>query len=418
MDEMTRRSILAAGSVAGIAAAATQAVAASYGNPDEPPQGAINAQDNPTSLTIPGPHNDTLSGLFPTSVSPPPTDIGSMPQFWASFNNAQRRIQNGGWARQVTQENFPISKTIAGVDMRLAAGAIREMHWHQAAEWAFVTYGNCRITTLDPQGRPYVADVGPGDLWYFPAGSPHSLQGLGPDGTQFLICFDDGNQTEFDTLLLNEWFTHTPPEVLALNFGVPAETFKNIPLHDLYIFQSQLPGALSADQLAARGSAGEPPNPFTFKMASGPVAKQTKGGKVQIVDSTTFKASKTIAAALVTVKPGGMREMHWHPNADEWQYYIKGKGEMTVFNTGPNASTTDFGPGDIGYIQRNLGHYIKNVGDGDLVFLEVFRAPEYQAISLSDWLTHTPPLMVTSHLNIPADVIARFPHGDVGVVPV
>ncbi len=115
-----------------------------------------------------------------------------------------------------------------------------------------------------------MADVSAGDLWYFPAGYPHSLQGLGPDGAQFLLCFDDGNQTEFDTLLLNEWFTHTPPDVLALNFGVPADTFKNIPLHDLYIFQSQLPGALSADQQAARGSAGDPPFPFTFKMASGP----------------------------------------------------------------------------------------------------------------------------------------------------
>lgn len=153
-------------------------------------------------------------------------------------------------------------------------------------------------------------------------------------------------------------------------------------------------------------------------MASGPVTKQTKGGKVQVVDSTTFKAATTVAAALVTVNPGGMREMHWHPNADEWQYYLKGKAQMTVFNTGPKAATTNFGPGDIGYIQKNLGHYIKNVGDEDLVFLEVFRAPEYQDISLSDWLTHTPPLMVTSHLNIPADVIKKFPQTDVGVVPV
>ena len=64
--------------------------------------------------------------------------------------------------------------------------------------------------------------------------------------------------------------------------------------------------------------------------------------------------------------PGGMREMHWHPNADEWQYWIKGKGQMTVFNTGPNAVTMDFNAGDIGYVKKNLGHYIKNTGDSDL----------------------------------------------------
>ena len=48
---------------------------------------------------------------------------------------------------------------------------------------------------------------------------------------------------------------------------------------------------------------------------------------------------------------------------------------MTVFNTGPNAVTMDFNAGDIGYVKKNLGHYIKNTGDTDLQFLEVFRAP-------------------------------------------
>ena len=60
-----------------------------------------------------------------------------------------------------------------------------------------------------------------------------------------------------------------------------------------------------------------------------------------------------------TVPPGAMREMHWHPNADEWQYYIKGKARMGVFNTGPHVLTMDFNPGDIGYVPRNYGHYVQ-----------------------------------------------------------
>ena len=75
-----------------------------------------------------------------------------------------------------------MSESISGVNMRLDAGGVRELHWHQAAEWGFMSYGNCRVTVLDPQGRAYVADVTEGDLWYFPVGYPHSLQGLGPDG--------------------------------------------------------------------------------------------------------------------------------------------------------------------------------------------------------------------------------------------
>ncbi len=193
--------------------------AASFGNPDQPPQGAINA--SPASITDPGPQNPALSSQFPSAVSPPPTDVGDMPMFWASFNNAPRRIQNGGWARQVTQADFGISESISGVNMRLAAGGIRELHWHLAAEWGYMSYGNCRVTVFDEKGQAYVADVKEGDLWYFPAGQPHSLQGLGPDGCEFILCFDDGKATEFNTLLLSDWLAHTPPDILAENFGVP-----------------------------------------------------------------------------------------------------------------------------------------------------------------------------------------------------
>jgi oxalate decarboxylase len=319
----SRRDMLAATAVGGAITAATMTTAdaapvksdITFGNPNDPPQGAINAK-NPRSITDPGPQNPAIRDQFPSAFSPPPTDVGGMPLTWASFNNAPRRIQNGGWARQVTQDSFAVADTISGVNMRLTAGGIREMHWHQFAEWAYMTYGTCRITVLDELGRPYIADVKEGDLWYFPAGLPHSLQGLGPDGCEFLICFDEGKASEFATLLVSEWFTHTPPNILADNFGVPAETFQDIPLRDLYIFQGKLPGDLAADREAVSGK-GVPPHPFTFSLGSGAPARETKGGSVRIADSRNFTVSTTVAAALVTVRPGGLREMHWHPNADE-----------------------------------------------------------------------------------------------------
>jgi oxalate decarboxylase len=414
----SRRDILTVGAAAGMGAFVTRAGAATFGNPDEPAQGIVNTQGNPRGAVDPGPQNPTLSGQFPNAFTPPATDVGDLPLFWASFNEAPRRIQDGGWARQVTQSDFQIAESIAGVNMRLAAGGIRELHWHQAAEWAFMSYGNCRVTVLDPQGRAYVADVAEGDLWYFPVGYPHSLQGLGPDGAEFILAFDNGKQSEFNTLLVTDWVAHTPPDVLAANFGMPAETFSKIFMHDLWIFQSSLAGPLAADQDAVKSPNGPPPNPFTYSLSRGPVARQTKGGMAQIADSHNFKASATIAAALVTVHPGGMREMHWHPNADEWQYYVKGSAQMTVFNTGPKAVTNNFNAGDIGYVKANFGHYIKNVGDTDLVFLEIFKTDTYQDISLSDWLTHTPPAMVAAHFNLSPEDVAKFPNNSPVVVPV
>jgi oxalate decarboxylase len=417
MTNLSRRVILAAGAAGSVATvAATAKAAATFGNPDLPPQGAINA--NPKSLTDPGPQNPALANNLPSFLNPPPTDVGGMPMFWNSFNIASKRVQNGGWARQVTQSDFEISSTISGVNMRLSAGGIREMHWHQQAEWAVMTYGNCRVTVLDGQGRASVADVKAGDLWYFPAGLPHSLQGLGPDGAEFVLAFDNGMSSEYNTLLVTDWVAHTPPEVLAKNFGVPADTFKNIPLQNRWIFQGDVPGPLAADQAAAKAAAGDPPFPFTFALSDMKPNRVTAGGQVQIADSTNFNVSTTVAAALVTVKPGGMRELHWHPNADEWQYYIKGEARMTVFNTGPAAQTADFRAGDLGYIKKSLGHYIENTGTTDLVFMEIFRTDKYEEVSLADWLAHTPPAMVAATLNIDPTILAKFPKTRPEVVPV
>jgi oxalate decarboxylase len=331
-----------------------------------------------------------------------------MPQFWASFNNAHKRYQNGGWAREVTQADFAISEDIAGVNMRLAQNGIRELHWHQQAEWAIMLDGDCRITTLDEDGRPQVGDVKTGDLWYFPAGLPHSLQGLGANGAEFLLAFDNGRSTEFNTLMVTDWFAHTPPDVLALNFGVPADAFKNIPLNQRWIFQGKDPGPLAADQRAVQSPKGAPPHPFVFPLSRMAPTRQSAGGSVQVVDSRNFNVSKTVAAALVTVKPGAMRELHWHPNADEWQYYLKGQARMTVFDTGPKAMTADFRPGDVGYVKKSLGHYVQNMGNTDMVFLEIFKADHYAEVSLSDWLRHAPPQLVMQHLNISAETLAQL----------
>ena len=224
---LSRRNILAT-AAAGAMVSATTARAATFGNPDQPAEGAVNVT-NPKALVDPGPQDQGLANNEPAFLDPPATDVNGMPQYWASFNLAPKRIQNGGWARQITEDDFKISTTIAGVNMRLGPGGVRELHWHQQAEWAIMTYGNCRVTILDQDGRPQVADVKEGDLWYFPAGLPHSLQGLESDGCEFVIAFDNGNSSEFNTLLVTDWIAHTPPDVLAKNFGVPAEAFKIFP---------------------------------------------------------------------------------------------------------------------------------------------------------------------------------------------
>jgi oxalate decarboxylase len=304
-------------------------------------------------------------------------------------------------------------RRFSGVNIRLGPGGIRKLHWRQQAEWAVMTYGNCRVTILDQNRR---ANVKEGDLWYFPAGLPHSLQGLDHDGCEFVIAFDNGSSSEFNTLLVTDWIAHTPSDVLAKNFGVPVEAFRNIPMHNRWIYQSNIPAPpLPTVEAQIAADAGKPPHPFVFRLNNIPPNRETKNGTVRIADSTNFLASKTIAAAQVRIKPGSMREMHWHPNADEWLYILNGTGRATVFNTGPAAITANFHAGDIGYVKREL--YLENTGNTDLVYTEGFRADRFEEVSLSDWLAHSPIDMVAETLSLDPSVIAQFPKNRPDVVP-
>src|SRR5207248_7664498 len=133
------------------------------------------------------------------------------------------------------------------------AGGVRELHWHTAGEWAIMLYGTARITATDADGKSFVADVKKNDLWYFPTGIPHSIQGLEPDGAEFMLVFDDGDFSESETVLLSDAMSHLPPDVLSKNFGVPQQALKKLPKHELFIFQSAVPGPLESDQKAASG---------------------------------------------------------------------------------------------------------------------------------------------------------------------
>jgi oxalate decarboxylase len=350
----------------------------------------------------------------PDLLNPPSTDSGTLPNLRFSFADAHVRQSSGGWTRQITERELGISKSIAGVNMRLNAGGIRELHWHKQAEWAYMLYGNARITAIDAKGRNFIDEVGVGDLWYFPGGIPHSIQGLGNDGCEFLLVFDDGNFDEDSTFLLSDWFKHVPNEVLGKNFGVPSTLFGHTPdPSSLYIFSAPVPGPLGPDKLM-----GAPPVPQSFShrmMAQEPI--RTKSGTVRITDSSIFPVSKTIAAALVEVEPGGMRELHWHPNTDEWQYYIAGQARMGVFAAAGQARTFDFQAGDVGYVPFAMGHYIENTGNTTLRFLEVFKSDYYADLSLDQWMALTPPDLLEEHLHLDKQVTDALRKQKAPVVP-
>jgi oxalate decarboxylase len=343
-----------------------------------------------------GPRNAAREAQSPDLRSPPKTDHGALPNLRFSFADAHMKMYDGGWAREVTARELPAATTIAGVNMRLVSGGVRELHWHKEAEWSFMLAGTARVTAVDAEGRNFIGDVGPGDLWYFPAGIPHSIQGLPPDGCEFLLAFPNGQFSEHNTFSLSDLFGHMPKSLLAKNFGAAVEAFDRIPQSEQYILQAPPPPPLPQDAVSGPRPAR---SDMTFKLMAQP-ALEARGGRVRIVDTEKFPISRMIAAAWVEVDAGHVREIHWHPNADEWQYFIRGQARMTVFGAQGSARTFDFQAGDVGTVPKSMAHYVENTGDGPLQFLELFRDDRFMDVSLAQWLALTPHELVEAHLHL------------------
>ena len=327
----------------------------------------------PTGGTDPGPRNVTVDAQNPDLFVPPKTDAGILPNLRFSFSDAHMRLERGGWTRQITVRELPVSTNMAGVDMRLNAGGVREMHWHKEAEWAYMLYGNARITTVDDEGRNFIDDVGVGDLWYFPPGLPHSIQGLGPDGCEFLLVFDDGSFSEDNTFLFSDWVKHTPQRGAGARISA------------CRLRASRTRPTRPALHLRRQGAPGRwpRPGPQGVTAVAAPTSStacwrrsrsRRSSGAVRITDSKNFPVATAIAAALVEVSPAACASCTGTLTPTSGSTIIEGQARMGVFGSTGNARTFDYRAGDVGYVPFAMGHYVENTGTGPLRFLEMFKS--------------------------------------------
>ena len=334
--------------------------------------------------------------------------------FKYDINASEGWVGAAGSAKEATVEEFPASKSIAGVAMRLKPGGLRELHWHSiAAEWAYVIEGNVRTTVISPDGQAEQSDFGPGDTWYFPKGHGHSLQGMGPGEAYFILGFDDGHFSEFGTFSVTDWLARTPAGIVARNTGLAVSEIAALPKEEAYIVPGKVPGPIPA---SLRGGDVEP-GQLSHKYS---LAKRKPvvfpGGEERVVSSREFPIQTTLTAARLDLKPGSLREMHWHPNADEWQFYVSGKARVGIFGAHGRSAVEEFGPGQIAFIQQGFGHYIETVGDEPLQVVILFNSPVYREISLSSWLAANPAQVLADNFGLSREQIARLPSAQLGIV--
>ncbi len=333
--------------------------------------------------------------------------------FKFDIENQKGWVGPAGSAKEATVAEFPVSQSIAGVSMRLQPGAIRELHWHAlAAEWAYVLEGRCRATVIAPNGQAEVSVFETGDTWYFPRGHGHALQGLGPGECHFLLGFDSGHFSEFGTFSITDWIAHTPPHILSRNLGLPESAFAQFPKKEVYIG----PGKVPAEALESFRNTELEPSQSQHKFRLDKLAPRVlEGGEERIVSSREFPIQTTLTAVRMDLKPGAMREMHWHPHADEWQYYVNGSARVTIFGSHGRVRTEEFKPGQVAFIKQGYGHYVEQTGDQPTRILILFNSGVYEEISLSAWLGGNPGSLLGDNFGISQDTVEKLPRKSSGI---
>ncbi|WP_338440843.1 cupin domain-containing protein [Synechococcus elongatus IITB4] len=333
-----------------------------------------------------------------------------LPAFSYPFSKTSLVDYDGGVTKQVGTYNFPVSKGMAGVYMTLEPGAIRELHWHaNAAEWAYVIEGRTRITLTNPEGEVQIADVEAGGLWYFPRGWGHSIEGIGPGTAKFLLVFNDGTFSEGATFSITDWLSHTPIAWVQQNFGWSQSEVEKLPKKQVYISRYS-PQLQPLNQTQSRN-----PNtpkiaiPYTHNLLAEPPRTKQDGSSLRLASAKEFPASFNMAGAILRLEPGAMRQLHWHPNADEWQYVLNGSMDLAVFASEGKASISRLQKGDVGYVPKGYGHALRNSSDQPLEVLIVFNDGNYQSIDLNDWIASNPNSVLENVFQISPQLLEKMP---------
>jgi oxalate decarboxylase len=335
-----------------------------------------------------------------------PRKSGDPVVFTASLDKGPIKATSGGWAREVTTRGLPLATDIAGAHLFINAGGAREMHWHNSAEWAYVVDGHCQVTVVDPEGQLEVVNLGPGDLWYFPKGHSHAIQTLGSSPCHAILAFDDGLYSEHGTFGISDWMSRYDAQTLSQALGVAGELFAPDPKAETYIMQGEVLPLDGPQARVARALGRDRTHRYSL-MAQKPRVS-TPGGALYVASAEEFPVSRTMTGMVLKLKRAAMHEPHWHTDANEWHYVLKGRTRVTLFAFDKRVAVAELTAGECAYIPHNCGHSIQNIGTEDAEIVGVLDSGAYHESSLSEWLAKAPRHLLANNFGIAESAVANF----------
>jgi oxalate decarboxylase len=192
-------------------------------------------------VSIMGLRNVVVERESPDGLIAPVIDAGTVPNLKFPYAQAHNRVLSGGWARDITTESCRVASEMAGVNMRLTRGGIRELHWHKEAEWAYMIAGGCRVSLLQEDGRLSIDDVSTvfasggkartfdhqaGDVRYVSFAMGHYVQNTGDQTLMFLEMF---RADLFADISLSRWMGVLSPKLVKAHLNLADDVIAALP---------------------------------------------------------------------------------------------------------------------------------------------------------------------------------------------
>jgi len=249
-------------------------------------------------------------------------------------------VCNGGTRSMANADNIPILKGMAIYSLQLETGGVREPHWHpNAVELGYCLAGRALMTIFSPDAEHDTFTVDPGEIVFVPKGYPHHIENINQGDTKFAVIF---NHELPEDIGISGSASSMTDNVLGATFGLSSEYFASFKRSSQDVLITQ-----KSSTVVPTTTYQKIPNHHKFNLKAFPPMVQSRGGTVSLGNANNFTILKNLACYLLTLKPRGIREPHWHPNAAELDYVISGRARMTIFSPGDKVDTFKVGPGEI-----------------------------------------------------------------------
>jgi len=312
----------------------------------------------------------------------------------------------GGTNRTATQRNIPSLKGMAIYSLQIDPGCLRELHWHpNAGELGYCLQGQGTMGIFSPAGDNATFDIGVGSVSFVPTGYFHYIRNTGSETLRVIAAFTHETPEHLD---FSETLAYVPREFLAETFGVPTEAFPDLPKRgDMFMAK------MGTDAAKGNGVSDDPTKPYTCNLEQLAPAVY-EGGTVNELTTAELPHLAGITLFSLHAQPRSLREPHWHPNASELNYCVRGKAQIEVVTPGGNREAFVVEAGDVAYIPQNYFHYIASISDEPIDFLVFFSniKPNHIDITQSfDWFDHG---VIAASFGVDQQVFADLPQrGDV-----